>query len=135
MIEDETRKFLVDGETPILIDKTNEGKLVLTSKRLFVYGSTSPFNRNSVLKMEVKLKDITSVHGYFGDSFLGAVGNSWLVISNKAGEELLCHFYFGSDELFLDNNTVQVMAMNKVSSWVNAINLELAKSTSKIEQK
>jgi hypothetical protein len=80
-----------------------------------------------VVKKEVELKDIVNVFGDFGGtSLLGVVGNSWLVVKPKVGEEWRCGFLTGSMVL-LDFNTAQTMSMSKVNSWVNAIKLELLK--------
>jgi hypothetical protein len=127
MIEDNVRKFLVNGEDVILSDSIADGKLILTSKRLFVCGPKGFLNRDYVLKKEVELKDIVNVYGDLGGtSLVGVVGNSWLVVKPKVGEEWRCQFLTGSMVL-LDFNTAQTMSMSKVNNWVNAIKLELLK--------
>ena len=128
MIEDNIKKFLVDGENVILSDNINEGKLVLTSKRLFICGRKGFLSKEFVLKKEVEIKDIANVHGDLGKAdLLGVVGNSWLVVTPKVGEEWRCMFFSASMHLFNDFNTAQMFSISKVNNWVNAIHLELLK--------
>jgi hypothetical protein len=80
MSEDKIKKLLVAGEEVILCDSASidyrQGKLVLTSKRLFFCGAKSTFNRDYVIKKEVELKDIAKVSGDItgGASILGVAG-------------------------------------------------------------
>lgn len=130
---DKIVKFLVDGEQIILIDSAGtedfvRGKLVLTSKRLFLCGAKSIFNRNYVIKKEFVLKDIANVQGDLGKtSILGVTENSWLVIKPKVGENLRFQFDVGAMVAW-DFNNAQTMQMSKVTNWVSSIKIELLKS-------
>ncbi len=135
--DDKIKRLLVDGEKAILSDSTRcyagtyefgGGRLVLTSKRLFLCGARSTFNRDHVIKKEFLLTDIANVQGDFGNSMLDVAGNSWLVVKPKVGEEWSFRFSAGASMRFWDFNTAKAMEKIKVSDWVNSIKLQLLKS-------
>ncbi len=129
---DKIAKFVVDGEQIILIDSAEtddyvSGKLVLTSKRLFLCGAKSTFNRDYVIKKELELKEIANVQGDFGKtSILGVAGTSELIIEPKIGENLVLSLDVGSMAIW-DYNNAAAMQMTKVTNWINSIKLELLK--------
>ena len=99
---DKIAKFVVDREQIILVDSAEtddyvSGKLVLTSKQLFLCGAKSTFNRDYVIKKELELKEIANVQGDFGKtSILGVAGTSELIIEPKTGENLVLSLDVGS---------------------------------------
>jgi len=123
-IEDNVKKLLVAGENVILADSTDLGRLVLTSRRLFICGPKGMLNRNYAVKREVSLRDIGDVYGEFGKATLGIMGYSYLVIKPKVGEEWRLEFSKGSMTFFA-YNVAQTVSMSKVNNWVNAIKLAL----------
>ena len=130
--DEKIKKFLVKGEEIVLSDSAGadisvRGKLVLTTKRLFLCGAKSLFKRDYVIKKQLELKDISNVQGDLGKtSLLGVTDNSWLVIKPKVGEELRFMFDTGSMALW-DFNNAQTIQMTKITNWVNSIKLELLK--------
>jgi len=131
--ENKIEQFLTDGEQIILIDSAGvdfslRGKLVLTSKRLFLCGAKSTFNRNYVIKKEFDLIEIDSVQGDLGKtSILGVTDPSWLVIKPKVGDELRLQIEVSAMLSAIDFNNSMTMQMTKVTNWVNQIKLELLK--------
>jgi hypothetical protein len=120
MSEDKIKKLLVAGEEVILCDSASidyrQGKLVLTSKRLFFCGAKSTFNRDYVIKKEVELKDIAKVSGDItggGLAYWAWLERALLISASMAA---------------WDFNQAQAMSMTKVTNWVNSIKLELIKS-------
>ena len=127
MSEDNIRKSLADGEAIIHNDPISDGNLVLTTKRLFIYDAHGVFNRDYVIKKEVELKDIVDVSREIGKiNALGVIGDSWLIVKPKVGEEWRCQFSSSSKEC-CSFNAAQAMSITKVNNWVNAIKSELLK--------
>lgn len=133
IVSGEFSELLTSGEEVVMSDSAsisgNVGKLVLTNKRLLFCSVKGFFNRKMIVEMEVALSDIANVVGDIGKTSMltGVTGNSWLIIKPKVGEEWRFGFS-GVDSMALWNfDVAQTQAMNKVSSWVNSLKLELLK--------